>query len=215
MNVNWDHYTEKLEGGTATNYDLLKKFAKGVVLDVGCGTGKHLSILDNENVRIGIDPGITGLRKGKGKFPQLKLMCGSTYEFPLQSKVCDSVVMIDVIEHLEYPSLALNEIYRVLKPRGFLFVQTPNYPVKRLYDFLHWLRGSRQDFVDDPTHVSKFSSFRLVSAVLSSGLLIKVVVSRNLVFDEYFHKLRYLRGTKIGQIVGQKTIIIAQKHLED
>jgi 2-polyprenyl-3-methyl-5-hydroxy-6-metoxy-1,4-benzoquinol methylase len=210
MQVNWDNYTNQLTGSTATNVDLIKVWAQGIVLDVGCGLGKHLTLLDNAMFKVGIDAGLSGLHKAKSLLNQLQLVCGNTYQLPLRSEIFDAVIMIDVIEHLEYPRLALQEISRILKPMGILFIQTPNYPAKRVYDYWHWCRGSRHKLSDDPTHVSKFNSYRWISMISEEKFRIQFVTARNVFFDEYLRILRCLRKNFIGKAFGQKIIIIAK-----
>jgi ubiquinone/menaquinone biosynthesis C-methylase UbiE len=46
---------------------------------------------------------------------------------PLESASFNWVLLSEVIEHLADPLVLVNEIYRVLKPGGFLYLTTPNY----------------------------------------------------------------------------------------
>jgi hypothetical protein len=119
--------------------------------------------------------------------------------------------MIDVIEHLEQPLAALQEVARTLHPRGVLFIQTPNYPIKRLYDFWHFLKGSRPEYVDDPTHVSKYNCSSLISDIARAGFKISLVIARNILLQKYLPALDRIRDTKLGWLLGQKSIVIAQK----
>jgi 2-polyprenyl-3-methyl-5-hydroxy-6-metoxy-1,4-benzoquinol methylase len=76
--------------------------------------------------------------------------------FPLKLNSVDVVVMLDVIEHLDRPSLALEEIKKVLKPKGLLYIATPNLmAVARL------LKGRKWYGFLDKTHVSLFTPFVL------------------------------------------------------
>jgi SAM-dependent methyltransferase len=214
IEVDWNQYTSRLEGATGTNAQLLRGVVQGAVLDVGCGIGKHLSAFDKATLRVGIDVGLPGLRRGKLRFSNLTLICGNGYHIPFRTATFDSVTMIDVIEHLNEPSAALEETARVLKLSGVLFVQTPNYPIKRLYDFWHYVRGSRSKFQDDPTHVTKFSFSRLAAVVSQAGFEIDRATARNVFLDLYLPSLRRLRDTKIGLAIGQKVIIVARKRVD-
>ena len=141
---NWNNYTAKIQGFTATDYDLLNKTAKGVVLDVGCGLGGHLARLNTASLRVGIDPGLSGLKRGKKRFPENIFICANAYRLPFLNDTFDTVICLDVIEHVDQPLELLKEIKRVLKQNGLLFLQKPNYPIKRIYDFWHWVRKSRK-----------------------------------------------------------------------
>jgi 2-polyprenyl-3-methyl-5-hydroxy-6-metoxy-1,4-benzoquinol methylase len=71
---------------------------------------------------------------------------------------------MEVIEHIpaEDGKHVISELRRVIKPSGVLLISTPNYPVKRVYDYYDamfhqkWARLS-----DDPTYVILFNHERL------------------------------------------------------
>jgi SAM-dependent methyltransferase len=81
----------------------------GPVLDVGCGDG----ITTKKAGAIGMD-----LDRGDVK--------GSVYSLPFRSGTFGTVLLMEVIEHLERPWAALKEIHRVLKPGGRIVVVFPN-----------------------------------------------------------------------------------------
>jgi len=211
MKVDWDDYSAQLTGATGTDTDLLNNIAAGCVLDIGCGFGKHLSNLSRAGTRVGIDAGLPGLTKGSQLFPEISFTCGSAFELPFPQNCFDTVLMIDVIEHLRDPSKAVEEVCRILKPGGTLFLQTPNYPIKRIYDFWHWAMGRRSQFKDDETHASKLTHWRLTSVVSQAGLEIRTLAARNLFWDKYYRNLRRFRSTSLGYILGQKLILLSRK----
>lgn len=211
MEFNWHRYTSELTNATGTDDKLLHRVAHGAILDIGCGIGKHLANVKTNSVKVGIDAGISGLQKGKRIYSDIQFVCSSAYSLPVKNETFDTVISIDVIEHLHQPDAALQPIYHLLKPGGMLFLQTPNYPVKRLYDLLHVVRGSREKFADDPTHVSKFNSRSLAETLSRAGFKIKQVIARNVMLQKYIPRLELLRNTVLGRAIGQKIIIIAQK----
>jgi SAM-dependent methyltransferase len=216
QHIDWNEYTARiaaLQGSTATNWELIKPIAKGRVLDVGCGTAIHLARLMELDIQeaIGIDVGMAGLRYGKNRFPLAKLAAASTYHLPFQDDQFDLIFSVDVIEHIEKPLSALREYHRVCKTGGCVFLQTPNYPIKRVYDFWHRLRGSRESFSDDPTHVSPFNTFALINMINKVGFNVVCKTARNILFQEYLGILKRLRSTWIGHCLGQKAIVIAVK----
>ncbi len=211
MKVDWHDYSSQLTGATGTDTELLNKIASGCVLDIGCGFGRHLSHLKKAGPRVGIDAGLPGLTKGRQLFPEISFTCGSAFELPFLQNCFDTVVMIDVIEHLSDAPKAMREVCRIIKPGGTLFLQTPNYPIKRIYDFWHWAKRTRSQFKDDATHVSKFHHWRLTSVVSEAGFEISTLVARNLFFDKYYCNLRRFRSTSLGYILGQKLILLSRK----
>ena len=64
MRVDWDQYSSKFKGATGTDIELLQRAVKGAALDIGCGIGKHLAMLDNVVLKVGIDAGLAGLQMG-------------------------------------------------------------------------------------------------------------------------------------------------------
>ena len=208
---NWNNYTAKIQGFTATDYDLLNKTAKGVVLDVGCGLGGHLARLNTASLRVGIDPGLSGLKRGKKRFPENIFICANAYRLPFLNDTFDTVICIDVIEHVDQPLELLKEIKRVLKQNGLLFLQTPNYPVKRIYDFWHWVRKSRKNFRDDPTHITKLNTLSLKNHVQKSDLEVQLLKARNLPFQLSVPFKRSFLYKKLALSFAQKIILIARK----
>ncbi len=83
---------------------------------------------------------------------------------PFADATFDIINCMEVIEHLpaEDGKRVIGELRRVIKPSGVLLISTPNYPVKRFYDYCDamfhrkWAR-----LRDDPTHVTLFNHKRL------------------------------------------------------
>jgi ubiquinone/menaquinone biosynthesis C-methylase UbiE len=109
------------------------------VLEVGCGHGimsfqvarkhKHWKVLgvdvDRESIELAdlakVRNGIENVEFRTHAAPRLEVVSSAS---------CDAVLLIDVIEHVQEDTALLSEVYRVLKPGGFvlLSVPTPNYP---------------------------------------------------------------------------------------
>jgi len=209
--MNWDEYAKNI-GTTFFPTNILIKYSGSKILDVGCGIGRHLDSLGNRELKVGLEISIEALKKGRRFCTNVDFVQANAYEMPFRNSVFDTVIMIDVIEHLEYPERALEEIKRLLQDRGYLILQTPNYPVKRVYDFVNYInpRGWRKSFADDPTHVSKFS-WRAIEKLVGEALSISESRTRNILLES---KLGFLKGIKkslLGKLIGQKTIIIARK----
>lgn len=207
----WDEYTAGLEGATGTDRGLLRDLAHGVVLDVGCGIGGHLDDLPLATRRLGLDPGLVGLLRARATLPSVDFVCASGYEIPLRADSVDAVILVDTIEHVAEPGRLLREAARVLRGGGALFVQTPNYPAKRLYDLWHVVRRSRDRFADDPTHVSKFNARALERCVRDAGFTSVSVIARNLPSVGAIAWNMKARTSPALLPMAQKVIVIAQK----
>jgi len=88
----------------------------------------------------------------------------------VKSNIIDFVTMNAVIEHINNPNNIFNEIRRILKDGGFLFIRTPNWKL----DY--------KNFYNDPTHVKPYSADTLRSLLelfgfevihLEPGLILK------------------------------------------
>ena len=214
MKQNWSKYTEFNEGATWFPQEILDKHARGKILDAGCGIGKHMGAIKNFNEKYGIDPSELAIEKAKRSFPDCNFIVGSAYDLPHKENFFDLVYSIDTIEHLEYPQKMLAEAKRVLRMDGILIIQTPNYPIKRIYDFINWLnskKGWRKTWRDDPTHFSKFSCFKLRN-LLSKYFKIIEISPRNILLENRIGLIKKLKNTFLGKIIGQKIIIVCQKY---
>jgi SAM-dependent methyltransferase len=101
-------------------YPRLVKFLKGSLLDVGCGIGDMLDFRPN-SVGIDINPHNVAFCKRLG-FESLVM---HNNKLPFKNLSFDSVLLDNVLEHIESPSLLFEEIRRILKPDGVLLVGVP------------------------------------------------------------------------------------------
>jgi SAM-dependent methyltransferase len=98
------------------------------VLDVGVGSGSNLRMLaemEFPNV-IGLDanPDAVQICRDKG-FASVQQ--GSICNLPFSSESFDLVLATDVIEHVQDDVVALREIYRVLRPGGYVLITVPAF----------------------------------------------------------------------------------------
>ena len=131
----------------------------GALLDVGCGDGGFLRLLDKkmppESILTGIDLRVPATGETAGS--RLNLIEGEfeKVEFPVKY---DIVVMFHVLEHLANPLTSLKKISEHLKPGGLLFGEVPNWDSlwRRLFP-RHWqgLQIPRHQTLFDPLSLRK------------------------------------------------------------
>ncbi len=102
------------------------------ILDAGCGLGNITAKYCSDHHVVGVDEQLPAIKYCRRHFQGLYKK-GSLYRLPLSSSKFDLVLLLDTIEHLKRPEKALEELARVLKPRGRILVCTINY------DNLFWL----------------------------------------------------------------------------
>ena len=123
--------------------------APRTVLEVGCGEGIVIQHLTRRHPRLrvdGIELDQAALERARTRCPEARLVRGDGYALPVRSGSYDLVLCLEVLEHLEDPSRALDEILRVTR-RGCL-LSVPHEPFFRLGNFL---RGKNLTRLGNPT----------------------------------------------------------------
>jgi 2-polyprenyl-3-methyl-5-hydroxy-6-metoxy-1,4-benzoquinol methylase len=114
------------------------------VLDVGCGDGYLSYLLCRRGIKwvVGIDADAAGVRLSRQKLQEQSCraasqLVGSAYALPFADGSYDTVVMADVIEHLDDPCRCLGEVVRVLGNNGAAIFSTPCKQPDRVWDRRH------------------------------------------------------------------------------
>lgn len=88
---------------------------KGKVLDVGAGKSPYRSLFKNAKEYIKLD---------YFDYPGIDIKADITKKIPLNSGSIDSIVCFQVLEHIDEPQKAINEMHRVLKKGGNCLLTT-------------------------------------------------------------------------------------------
>src|SRR3989344_4605768 len=108
-------------------YKLVKTLPVKTVLDIGCGDGTNMEALSQLGFNIeGCDISRLAVKLAKKKGFSAKVVNLNTDILPYRNNSFDLVWCTETIEHVADPDFVLTEILRVLKPRGSLFITTPN-----------------------------------------------------------------------------------------
>ncbi|MEO8065563.1 MAG: methyltransferase domain-containing protein [Candidatus Doudnabacteria bacterium] len=102
----------------------LKKFIKGSVLDVGCGTGRHLQYL-KDHIRIGLDKSLQLIKLAKQNNPGIKFLQGDIVNFKINQKFDTIISLFTVIAYLNSKQLeeAINNLVSHLNSKGILILE--------------------------------------------------------------------------------------------
>ncbi|MBN1688958.1 MAG: class I SAM-dependent methyltransferase [Candidatus Omnitrophica bacterium] len=125
------------------------------VLDCGCGLGTMMALvkkIDPSLSLIGLDFDSMRLKTAKdvagagNRFVQ-----GSVLKLPFLDASFDKIICSELLEHLEDDFLALQELFRVLKPGGVLSISVPykDYPfcwdplnkIREFFGLTPWRKG--------------------------------------------------------------------------
>ncbi len=98
--------------------EIAPQFARGTLVDVGCGEKPYQGIFApfvERHLGIDIKPGQSGAVD----------VIGDAYTTNLPPESCDTLLCTEVLEHLEQPQRAVEEMRRVLKPNGCVILTVP------------------------------------------------------------------------------------------
>jgi SAM-dependent methyltransferase len=120
------------------------------ILEIGCGDGKLLALLQASNEVHGIEASATGVEKCAALGIRALCLDVSSQPLPFPDDHFDFVIILETFEHLMNPYYAMVEIRRVLKENARLICSVPNpntghhflYP--GLFEFSNFRRFLRQ-----------------------------------------------------------------------
>ncbi|HWN93488.1 MAG TPA: class I SAM-dependent methyltransferase [Methylomirabilota bacterium] len=124
------------------------------LIELGCGQGHILRLLTGhspileENI-YGIDQSAVAVEFTRGLLPKAHISTQDIYQMDFPRDHFDVCLLMETIEHLEAPVLALQKIREVIAPGGILYASFPNYlslpwlPVRILAEKLNtpWSRN--------------------------------------------------------------------------
>ena len=142
-NYNQWHQKYAAEDDTGSEWHLfvkkhisINRDVKGAkVLEIGCGRGGFSNYLAGLspalNKMYACDYSETAIDIGKSKFGthngKIIWAKEDIQNLSFEDDFFDTIISCETIEHVPIPSKAVQELYRVLKPGGRLFLTCPNY----------------------------------------------------------------------------------------
>jgi 2-polyprenyl-3-methyl-5-hydroxy-6-metoxy-1,4-benzoquinol methylase len=160
--------------------EFLKRFIPaqaGSLVEVGCGLGFFVSTAQKALP----DWDISGyeISEAAVKWAHSKLGLGSAVHqgqveaAKIEPRSIDAIVMWDVLEHLPRPRPLLRHLSSLLKPTGFLFLQTPNWPFQiaraRATLMLDRKMVPNKDYLQPKDHVNDYSRRSLGDLAAQTG----------------------------------------------
>ena len=163
-----------------------------VILDIGCGEGitleKLIKKFPNRNIK-----GIDYIKENVEicKKHGLPVEYGSVYDLKIENNSIDSVIFLEVIEHLADYKKALKEIYRVLKPNGSFILIFPN---DRIFKMARILTLKFKEAFYDPGHIKQWTPKSIKEILKREGFIVSK--TKNLPFYFWFCSLHCLVEAK-------------------
>jgi ubiquinone/menaquinone biosynthesis C-methylase UbiE len=157
-------------------YKKLNLESNQLILDMGCGEGRHSigALLETPANVIGLDLSVQDLKIAKHRLNDFDLsdintFCtfgvGNINDIPIQSASLDAVMCSEVLEHVDSPEESIHELVRVLKPGGVMALSVPRY----LPELICW-KLSKEYSQTPGGHVRIFRHRQLKDLAVNAGL---------------------------------------------
>lgn len=112
------------------------------LLDVGCGTGYLIELLQKQRAAdyYGLDLSPEMLKRAAAKLGDtVALTEGAAGALPYEDETFDVVTCIQSFHHYPYPEKAMAEVHRVLKPNGLYLLSDTGMGGLPQWFYNHWL----------------------------------------------------------------------------
>src|SRR4051812_15847534 len=139
------------------------------ILDVGCGTGANLELLNRYGDAEGVDISDDALEFCRERGLK-RVHRGPAEQLPFADCQFDIVTALDVVEHLDDDVAGLREMYRVLRPGGRALLFVPAFM---------FLWGVQDDISH---HRRRYSGQQIKSSVRAAGFEIERFTFANITF---------------------------------
>lgn len=149
-----------MKGFLASFRELISKTNPDSILEVGCGEGHMLNVIDGEKpvALYGMDVDFSVLREVQARSPHVKLSLADGHTLPYADKSFALTIACEVLEHVRDPEQVVSEITRIT--RDYCIVSVPREPIWRA---LNLVRGKYiQDMGNTPGHIQHWSSAQFV-----------------------------------------------------
>jgi len=166
--------------------ELNTRIKPGNFLDVGCAGGNLLSVGERLGWKTyGVEISKLFYECAKSNLKSSFIFNGELHEAKFEDNFFDYVYMSQVLEHVTDPTLLLNEINRILKTEGELFIDVPN--IAEPFNYNNWvisyLKKRPLPMITGNEHTYDFSPRTLTMLLQKCRFRIRTI------------KINYLKGT--------------------
>jgi SAM-dependent methyltransferase len=133
------------------------------VLDVGCGVGDGLSFYQEQGASTyGVEINPKACEEGRRKGHHI--FCGQLYEAGFEDAFFDIIRFKQSLEHMSSPKRILLEAYRILKPKGRVWISLPNHDGIHARLFGKWFYA-----IESPRHLFGFAPSTMTRLLTQTG----------------------------------------------
>lgn len=135
----------------------------GCLLDIGCGNGDFLQVASEMGWAaegFDFDHKAVEVARAMGR----NVHCGNIDDLARIDRQFDIITASHVIEHVHEPAFLIKQVFRLLKPGGMLWLETPNIDSLGARKYGRYWRG-----LEVPRHLQLFTLKSMYSLLRSSG----------------------------------------------
>jgi CMP-N-acetylneuraminic acid synthetase/2-polyprenyl-3-methyl-5-hydroxy-6-metoxy-1,4-benzoquinol methylase len=162
------------------------------LLDLGCGAGFVSSVISNKFEKYGLEVGKDSYKFAKKYFNHIHF--GPLKKDIYKKNFFDVIIFLHVIEHTPNPIELLEIILKILKPGGKLVLSTPDFDSACARRF-----GKNFRMLHDITHISLFSSQKLIELLIDLGFRIEKI-------DYPYFETKYFNKNEILKLFNTKQL---------
>lgn len=184
----------------------------GNILDIGCGTGAFLHVMQQSGWEVtGLEPDEGARYIAHNKYGLTTLSSGSLYDLPKNK--FHAITLWHVMEHIHDLNGYINQIFQLLHDKGHLFIAVPNYTSLDAGIYQQYWAA-----YDVPRHLYHFSPGAMRTLIGQHGLKLKEM--RAMPFDTFYISLlseKYKTGRDhylLGFINGLRSWTYANMQVE-
>ncbi len=155
-------------------FQYIRKRIKGKTLDIGCGYGELRQYLPENSSYVGLDISESFIKKLKDQGTQAHKIDVSSQTLPFSDDTFDTVIIGEILEHLENPVFALKEAKRILKKEGKIVGDVPNDAESFRNVIIHSFKAPNIKNIDR-SHINAFGIRELINLLYRCGFDIKVI----------------------------------------
>lgn len=180
-------------------FDMVSRYiSNGKLLDAGCGSGDFLEIAKEKFNVSGLDVSSEAIKHAKVRLPELKkhLHSGMIEDFTKSSFQFDAVCLWDVIEHLNNPQLAIQQLFGMVKKNGILFISTPDFG-----SLIAKIMKNNWAFMIPPLHTCYFSkrAFQIISEKIGAKIHFILTKGKTTNISFLFYKINQMNENIISK----------------
>lgn len=131
-------------------YWVSKIHSRGELLDIGCGEGALLDAIGGRGVGVDLNPERLVLAANRG----MPVVLANACALPFPDQTFETVVSMEVLEHVPDMEQTISEVRRVLRPGGKWLVSVPGVTLRSWYEMR---RYNRAFYCDEDEHFREFS----------------------------------------------------------